>query len=342
MMFYDIILIVFLLSAVFTWASTNLLIGRLRHRGIVGVDGHKPDKPKIPEMGGLSVLLGYTLAIVCGIVVIHYLNPGLSKFQIIAPLLVFLIAGLVGFIDDLKKLHHHVKPLLLLAAALPLVLLRAGAADIRVPFFTFSFSNVFGLDMSLLYWLVVVPVAITGAANVSNMLAGFNGLSSGLGVISSAALAVIGVIYGRPEVVLIFSGMAGAQLAFLWFNRYPARIFPGDTGTLSFGAFFAAGIIVGNVEFLGFLVFLPQILNASMSLLSVGGFFEEKQFRKEKLSALKISPEGLLSFTRLEKPITLCKLLLYGRPQMEYELVMKVWLLAILCSSVAILLAWVI
>jgi UDP-N-acetylglucosamine--dolichyl-phosphate N-acetylglucosaminephosphotransferase len=327
----------FVTSFIFVFAATPVAISRLKSRGITGKDGHKPNKPEVPEMGGVSILLGYSVAVILCASVLIGSNLGVNPTLVVAALGAFLIAGAVGVIDDLYKLSHRVKPVLLLLAALPIILLNASKPEVTLPFLTIDFTNVGGYDVSPLFWLMIVPLGITGAGNVVNMLAGFNGLMSGLGVISCSALALISLVLGRLEAAFIFTGMAGAQMAFLHFNKYPAKVFPGDVGTLSLGALIAAGLIIGKIEFIGVLVLLPHIVNASMSLLSVGGFFEEKQFRKEKMSALQISPEGLISFTKLEKPLTLCKLLLYRQPQSESTLVLKVCALSLISSSVAII-----
>jgi len=342
MIFSHVLAFAFIAAFLATYAATLHVIKVMKAKGIVGQDCHKRDKPKVPEMGGLAIVLAYPLALIAAGLLYRESNPGFSFTSIIAALSVFEIAAIIGVVDDLHKLSHKIKPLLLLLAAIPLILLRAGVPVIRLPFLTLDFTNLFGLDASLLFWLVVVPLGVTGAANVSNMLAGFNGLSSGLSLIACVTLAIAASAMAQPSAAMIFAAMAGAQLAFWNFNRWPAKIFPGDVGTLSFGALLAAGIIIGRIEFIGILVMLPQIFNASMSLLSVGRFFEEKQFRKEKLSALKIEKDGEISFTRLERPITLCKILLYKRPQAESALVRKVYVLGILSSlaALAVLYAW--
>jgi len=336
MLYLQVLVFAFIAAFTATFGATLHLIRVMKSKGIVGADCHKRNKPEIPEMGGLAIVLVYPLVLIASGLLFRQSYLGFTFKGIIAALAVFEIAAIIGVFDDLYKLSHKIKPILLLFAAAPLILLKIGVPVIRLPFFSIDFTNLFGMDLSLLFWLVIVPLGVTGAANVSNMLAGFNGLSSGLSFIGSVTLAIAAYFMAQPSAAMIFAAMAGAQLAFWTFNRCPAKIFPGDVGTLSFGALLAAGIIVGNLEFFGVLVMLPQILNASMSLLSVGRFFEEKQFRKEKLSALKIEKDGKIWFTRLEKPITLCKILLYKRPQSESMLVAKVFVLGIISSLAAL------
>jgi UDP-N-acetylglucosamine--dolichyl-phosphate N-acetylglucosaminephosphotransferase len=325
-----------ILSFSLTFISVKIIKPILDRRDIAGVDGHKLEKYMVTEMGGIAVIIGYTIALATVAVLLSMEYSNFNVSYVAAALGTFILAGLVGFFDDLYKMSHKIKPLLLLACALPLILLLAGKPELNILSYTFNFADIFGMDLRLLYWLIIVPLAVTGAANVVNMLAGFNGLMSSLAIVSCSAMAVLASANGQIEVVFIFTTMVGAQLAFLHYNKYPARIFPGDVGTLSFGALFAAGIVIGNIEIQGAIAFAPQIANASMALLSVGAFFEEKQFRKEKLSALKLWSDGRLSFTRLEKPITLCKVILLNRPQKENELVFKVVLLSFISAFFAI------
>ncbi len=323
-----------------TYYAMPYLIARFRAAGLTGVDGHKADKPEVPEMGGVGILAGYSLGLLAAGGLLALEASGFSLVPVYAALSVFLLAGLIGILDDLVKLHHAIKPVLLLFAAVPLIVARAGVPEIRFPFFTLDFASLGGFDLAFLYWLVVVPLAVTGTANISNMLAGFNGLMSGLGVIACGGLALVSAFTGNVHALLIFLPMMGAQLAFHRFNIAPAKIFPGDVGTLSLGALVAAGLVVGNMEFVGVLFFAPHLVNAVLSLGSVGGFFEEKRFRREKLSALDIADDGRISFTRLEKPVTLSKLLLYNKPQTEYAFVTKIHAIAFAAAVLVVAGCW--
>jgi UDP-N-acetylglucosamine--dolichyl-phosphate N-acetylglucosaminephosphotransferase len=333
MEFSYILVIAFSSAFLATFLVAGWIIPALKRLGLVGQDCHKLDKPEVAEMGGLAVIFGFCLAVSIAEILFLASEKSFDSSAVSAAVSVFVIAGLIGVLDDLFKLSHKVKPVLLLLAAAPIILYGLVDPVIPLPFTVLDLTA-----YQALYFFVIIPVAVTGAANVSNMLAGFNGLSTGIAIITSAAMALASWIHGSREMAFLFITMTGAQLAFLYYNRYPSKVFPGDTGTLSFGAFYAAGIVIGGVIFAGFIAFMPLIINASMSLLSVGGFFEEKQFRKEKMSAFRIGKDGRISFTRLEKPLTLCKMLLYKKPQSEQTLVLKVFILSILSSALG--LAW--
>jgi UDP-N-acetylglucosamine--dolichyl-phosphate N-acetylglucosaminephosphotransferase len=89
------------------------------------------------------------------------------------------------------------------------------------------------------------------------MLAGFNGLEAGLGVVMTGTVGVIALAFGRADATIISLAMFGALLAFLRYNWHPARILIGDVGTLTIGAVVAVSVIVGNIEQSGIILILP-------------------------------------------------------------------------------------
>ena len=117
------------------------------------------------------------------------------------------------------------------------------------------------IDLWIFYPLVVIPIGVTVAANAVNMLAGFNGLEVGLGIVAMGSLAIVAACLGEvTSLILLLSGL-GALLGCLYFNWYPAKIFVGDVGTLTIGAIIAAAVIVGNFEIAGIIVIIPYAVD---------------------------------------------------------------------------------
>jgi UDP-N-acetylglucosamine--dolichyl-phosphate N-acetylglucosaminephosphotransferase len=117
------------------------------------------------------------------------------------------------------------------------------------------------VDFWIFYPLLLVPLGVTVAANATNMLAGYNGLELGLGIIEMIALSVVAVILGQTtSLVILLSGL-GALLGLLYFNWHPARVFVGDVGTLSIGAIVATAVIVGGFEVAGVIIFIPHAVD---------------------------------------------------------------------------------
>jgi len=101
------------------------------------------------------------------------------------------------------------------------------------------------IDFGIFYSLVLVPLGITGAANAVNMLAGFNGLEVGMGMVAIGTLAIIAYLNGITTSLVILMAALGALVAALYYNWYPAKILVGDVGTLTIGAVVASAVIVG-------------------------------------------------------------------------------------------------
>jgi len=237
-------------------ASTWVLIPKLRAAGIVGKDVHKPGQPEIPEMGGLALLFGFTAGVLLAVALDAFVPPALRVdfVELLAVSATVLLTALVGMLDDLLGMRQAVKAFLPVIAALPLVAIRAGHTTMIIPF-------IGRVDFGIFYPLILVPLGITGAANAVNMLAGFNGLELGMGLVAMGALAAIAGKVGATTALVILLAGIGAALGILRFNWYPAKVFVGDVGTLSIGAILAASCILGNFETAGVVVIVPYALD---------------------------------------------------------------------------------
>lgn len=250
-------ILVFLVSFVSTFIIVPWLIPKLVRRGLVGRDVNKPDKPERPNIGGFAVIFGFSCGVLVAIGLSSFLGFFGGDFHLVFVLAAFstvLLMSIVGVFDDLFSMHQFVKAVLPLFASLPLVAVRAGSTVMTIPF-------VGHLDFGLFYTLLLVPIGVTGASNVTNMLAGFNGLEAGMGFVGCMSLAFIGLATGKIESAIILFAMAGALLAFYYYSRFPAKVFIGDTGTLAIGAVYAAAVIIGNYEMAGVVIILPYSLD---------------------------------------------------------------------------------
>ncbi len=253
---YASFLLVFLASFLATRTALPFFIQRMHVRGMIGKDMNKPGKPEVAEMGGTMVLLGFVFAVMVALFVHSYANafPGLDLLAVLAAMLTIVLVGILGIVDDLvgwkkgiRQYQHAIVPLF---AALPLMVLPTtiGNTGVDVPFFGF-------VNFGIFYALILIPLAVTGASNATNMLAGLNGLEAGMGLLNAFALLLVGIILGEMEVVVIMLSMIGAILAFMKFNWFPAKIFPGDSFTLMTGAAIASASIIGNMEKIGLMLF---------------------------------------------------------------------------------------
>ncbi len=239
-------------SFAFTYAVTPWLMGRLRAAGIVGRDMNKPGEVVLPEMGGLAVVGGFIVGVLLAIALTTFdvVHVEMNLTLLLACLSTVVVMALVGIIDDLFLMSQRVKALLPVFAALPLVAVKAGVTTMEVPLLG-------PVDFGVFYALVLVPLAITGASNATNMLAGFNGLEAGLGAVMCSTVAVVAYATGNVEAAVVVLAMLGALLAFLKYNWFPAKVLIGDVGTLTVGAVVASSVIVGNIEKVGVILIAP-------------------------------------------------------------------------------------
>jgi UDP-N-acetylglucosamine--dolichyl-phosphate N-acetylglucosaminephosphotransferase len=244
--------------------------------GISGVDIHKPDRPVRAEMGGLAVLV----AIAAGSTVylgISFTLDGPSVLFAGAALTIAL-TGLVGVADDVVELSQKFKPFLIVTASIPLILCLLSRNSIFIP-------TIGNIHLYLLYPLVAVPLAVTTSANFSNLLAGFNGLEAGCAAISLGTMALLSGVTGHPAIAVLGCIATFAYVGFLMLNWYPAKIFPGDTGTLMAGAALAALGLASGLEFEAIVLSIPAAMDFALKMMHRHPFKQRHMFGNTRVRA---------------------------------------------------------
>jgi UDP-N-acetylglucosamine--dolichyl-phosphate N-acetylglucosaminephosphotransferase len=233
-----------------------LVIPALERAGITTKDLHKPGKPDIATMGGLVMVAGFSSGILLMVALQSFTNlfDIINLQYLVTSLATVLIAVLIGIIDDLISLKQWVKAITPLFSALPLMAIKAGDTTIGIPF-------VGQTDIGIIYSFVLVPIGVTVATNGVNMLAGFNGLEVGMGLVGITALTVIAFRLGETTSLAILLAALGTLLATLRYNWNPARVFIGDAGTFSIGAMMASAVIIGNFELSGVVIMIPYAVD---------------------------------------------------------------------------------
>jgi UDP-N-acetylglucosamine--dolichyl-phosphate N-acetylglucosaminephosphotransferase len=296
-------------------------------RGIVGIDVHKLQKPKIPEMCGLTIIAGLTVASLLSIMAV-----GEHSRETAAFLGTVLIAGAIGAIDDLKPLSSRLKPILTAFAAAPILLLGTYYSHPVLPL-------IGGVRLTILYPLLIL-FAIAVPANAVNMLDVYNGSMSGTVTIVSVAIGAILVLSGDTATAGLAFALAGALLAFYLFNRYPARVFSGDTGSLAAGAAIGALAVIGRIEVVTIVAIAPFIMNSFYGLASIGRLYERREIRSRPV---RIREDGFLEATSDKKaPVTLARLILAEGPLREPQVVHVMLILTAISSALALLALFVV
>ncbi|MBA7551068.1 putative undecaprenyl-phosphate N-acetylglucosaminyl 1-phosphate transferase [subsurface metagenome] len=250
------VFLILLVSFIASFAAFPIIIPRLKRAGIVGKNMNSKKQEEIVEMGGLVIAAGFGAGIVFAIFLRTFFDLFLSVglTSILAVLSTVLIVVIIGVFDDLISMKQWIKALIPVFAALPLMALKEGYSMMRIPFIGL-------IEFGIFYPLILVPLGITGAANAVNMLAGFNGLEVGMGVVAIGALAVIAYLIGETTALIILLAALGALVAALYYNWFPAKILVGDVGTLTIGAVVACAVIVGNYETAGVIIIIPYVVD---------------------------------------------------------------------------------
>ncbi len=286
------------LSAFFiTFITLPHFIRRMHLRGMVGKDMNKPGCPPVAEMGGTIVLLGFVFSIMLALFLHSHFQffSSINLLALLAAMLTIVVVGVLGIVDDIigwkKGIRQYQHALIPMLAALPLMVLPQTIGNTAVEFPFIGFVN-FGIW----YSLIVVPLAVTGASNATNILAGLNGLEAGLGILMAAGMLIVAIILGEPEVAILMLAMMGALLGFLWYNRFPAKIFPGDSLTLMMGAGIAAASIIGNMEKVGLMLFGLYFIEL---VLKARTFMQAESFGMVQPDGTLQAPEKTGSLTHI-------------------------------------------
>lgn len=305
--YYSIVSAAFL-SFLSAYLTTPLFISFMRATGIVGRDIMKKGSPKVVDMGGPGVLFGFLTGIFYYIGVKVFLFGDLSYLDfLLASISTILIISLIGIFDTLtslmkeregKGMFERMKRrgipqwlyfLIPLPAAVPLAAVNAGVSYMVLPLLG-------RVNFGRFFPLVLIPLAILMCSNATNFLAGFNGLEAGMGSVLHLALGLYALINGRTASAAIALSFAAALLAFLRYNWYPAKVFPGDL-TYTIGATCVCVAVVGNIERYAILCFAPWILEAFLKLRS--RFKAESYGILQQDGTLKPPPTKIYSLTHL-------------------------------------------
>lgn len=123
-----------------------------------------------------------------------------------------------------------------------------------------------GFSLGLLA-IPIVIIAILGSINSVNLIDGMDGLAAGIVGIASAACCIYGYVIGDLNVLPPFLILTGLCLGFLVFNKHPASIFMGDTGSFVLGVGYATAVLVTDVPYFGVLALAVPIASVVVSLL---------------------------------------------------------------------------
>ena len=316
---YLTILIPSALAFVMTFVSLLFLMPYLKESGVVALDHNKKSKPTLPSGVGIAAAFGFIIGVLAYAFGISFLstNP-LSLLDMFALALSVLLVSLVGFLDDLnvkqtmvkstdlkdtrKGLKQWQKPIMTLVGAIPLIAINAGVSTLHIPFLGI-------VDLGLLYPLVIIPLAVIFAANAFNLLGGFDGIATGTGFIAALALLIYSLLFGTYTGALVSGILTASMLVMFIFNRYPAKMIPGDSFTYFAGTGLVAAMIIGNMESFGIIVFMPWVIEFILHAI--------KKFKVTDLG--KLRSNGTFEPPYGKKIYSWTHLIMNIKPQKEWE-----------------------
>jgi phospho-N-acetylmuramoyl-pentapeptide-transferase len=237
-----------------------------------GPQGHQA-KAGTPTMGGIIILIAFA---------IPYLLLSTRDWESLGVFGTAIACALLGFADDYTKivrrrslgLRARTKLIVTVAISVGLwqVARHAGlSSTIR-----FRFADI-GVDLGPFY-PVFIYLVLAGTTSAVNLTDGLDGLAAGCAAI--VLFAYVGITFitpGEHDLELAAACLAGACIAFLWFNSFPASIFMGDTGSLGLGGAIAALAVMTNTEVLLVVIGGIFVIEALSVLIQVFSF---RMFRK--------------------------------------------------------------
>ena len=252
-----------------------------------GPASHLLTKKGTPTMGGVMILISVLISTI--------LWADITDMYIWIVLFVTFAFGLLGFIDDYKKITRRnskgvssrqkmlFQILISLVATYAITRLATPtqAYGLTVPFF----KNVL-LNLGWFYF-IFAAIVIVGASNAVNLTDGLDGLAIVPIMIACACFALIAYLIGREdfstylqipyvkgtgEIAIFCSALLGAGLGFLWFNAPPAKVFMGDTGSLAFGGSLGTIAVITKHEIVLAIIGGLFVLEAVSVILQVASF----------------------------------------------------------------------
>lgn len=294
-------------------------------------DRFNKDKDGTPVGGGILVLLTTVFVFFFFIFMYSIFKKNIfsnypsAAMEIIIIIFTFLSFGILGFLDDFKKIfswkksqffglrlrHKFIIQLILSLIISYLLFFSLKISIIYIPFF-----GVFNISYFYILFSTFVIMAFANAVNITD---GLDGLASGILIFTLMGFWVISRSILDVPTSLFIAAWLGGLMAFLYFNIFPARIFLGDTGSLSFGATFAViGLILGKAFALPIIggIFIIEILSSFIQIIG-------KKYFKRKIF-----------------PVAPFHLYLQHKGWEEPKIVMRLWLISIIFVIFGLMIAF--
>ena len=241
-------------------------------------------------MGGIIIIIAMLLVAI-GICIYFTINGQITIAHKILPVLLLTLGfGMIGFIDDFKKLvlknTKGLKPsykmlgLLIISVAYVIYLIYV----LKIGTQTYIPIWKQYIDLPIYLYIPFAILVILGTTNAVNLTDGIDGLASSVSAIILTCLTVIGIMFGQPEISVFGSIVIGAVLGFLMFNLHPAKVFMGDTGSLLLGGVISAIALYLKMPLLLLLIAIIPVIETISVIIQV------VYFKKTGKRVFKMTP----------------------------------------------------
>ena len=235
-------------------------------------------KQGTPTMGGIIIIITMTLVVIGTYIYLSMIGETNIAHKLLPILLLTIGFGLIGFIDDFKKLvlknTEGLKPsykmigLLIISVAYVIYLVYG----LKIETQTYIPIIKTYMNMPVFIYIPFAILVILGTTNAVNLTDGIDGLSSSVCAIIITCLAIIGIRLQLYEVSIFASVVIGAVLGFLMFNIHPAKVFMGDTGSLMLGGVISGLALYLEMPLLLLIIALIPVLETISVMIQVAYF----------------------------------------------------------------------
>lgn len=286
------------------------MLPRYAGRSLLSEDVHKPGRPKVPEPLGPAVCISFLISSLA----FFSLTGEASSIAIAAS---SGLAFLIGLLDDVSPLGPRTKPLMLVLPALVLVATYQITPRPLLPILGRA-------RLYYVYW-ILLPALFTVFSNAVNMMDSLNGMMP-LSVYAST-IPLIPVLASNRGALASLILLHASLLPYWLRNRYPARVFGGDSNSLFVGSVLASVSAVSNTEAFFCIALIPFLVSGFSVITSVGGLRERREIGIRPV----IVREGMIRANPDPKaPISLIAMISCERWKGEDEIVREAALLSLL------------
>lgn len=263
MRFY-VLLLIFGISFLITYFLIPMFINKLRENKFVARNVYN-NGTLVPTMGGMTIIAGVLASLIVSIFLVSSIEHLLIFYFVVFTFAMF------GLLDDLIDIGRRLKIALLFFMGFPIALL-----NIDTSFWVILTQ----VELGPFYSYLIVPLYLMVVVNLVNMHSGYNGLQSGLSTIIISFLTLKALMTHSYDEIVYIAPIYGALVAFLWYNKYPSKIFEGNIGSLAVGSAIGGYIVMLNMEVYGVIILIPHIANFLMYVYWRINHIQDSKFGK--------------------------------------------------------------